>query len=137
MALVDFFLAAEMAFAGIHEIFEVFWDERICQTGPGCEVAAIDGAKEVWQDGTKNCAMEERCKFGFFLVRSDGAVHTLYVGTSLSGGNSTWWGKWDVPKAIGFVTVASDDDISFFYNDDVVFFEYYGTVVIVELADGD
>ena len=51
---------------------------------------------------------------GFFLVLSDGAVHTLYVGDRLSSGNSTWWGKWDVPQAVGFVDVAFDDDISIF-----------------------
>ena len=42
-------------------------------------------------------------------MHSDGTVSTLYVGARLSGGNSTWWGKWDVPQSVG-VFVATFDD---------------------------
>ena len=44
-------------------------------------------------------------------MRSDGDVRTLYVGSRLSGGKSTWWYNWYVPQAVGFVVVAFDDDI--------------------------
>ena len=47
-------------------------------------------------------------------MRSDVSVHTFYVGARISGGKSTWWRKWDVPQAIGFVAVDFDDDISIF-----------------------
>ena len=47
-------------------------------------------------------------------MRSDVTMLTFYVGARLSAGNITWWGKWDVPQAVGFVVVAFDDDISVF-----------------------
>ena len=70
---------------------------------------------------------------------SDGSVRTLYVVASLNGEKSTWWVKWDVPQAIGFVVVAFDDDISVFYDSGVLFIcEYYGAVAVVaEFANGD
>ena len=73
----------------------------------------------------------------FCLVRSDGAVRTLCVGARFSGSNNTWWVKWDVPQAIGFVAVTFDDDISIFYDVDIVFCEYCGAIVATDLVNGD
>ena len=75
-------------------------------------------------------------RFGFF-VRSYGDVHTFNVSARISGGRITWWGKWDVPQAVGFVVVAFDDDITVFYNVDVVFCEYCGAIFVADLANGD
>ena len=47
-------------------------------------------------------------------MRIDGVLSTLCVGARISGGNSTWWVKWYVPQAIGFVVVEFDDGISIF-----------------------
>ena len=71
------------------------------------------------------------------MVHSYGAVHNLYVGARLSGGNSTWWVKWDVTQDVSFFAVAFDANISVFYNIDVVFYEYCGAIVVSELVDGD
>ena len=56
-----------------------------------------------------------------FFVPSDVAVRALYVVARLSVGKSTWWFKWYVPQAVGFVTVAFYDYISVFNNTGVVF----------------
>ena len=41
-----FLLDADMDFSGSHGIFEVFKEKLSCQTGTGCEVAAIFGVME-------------------------------------------------------------------------------------------
>ena len=80
--------------------------------------------------------MEEHSKVIFCWVRSAGTVCTLYLGASLSGEKSTWWGKWDVPQAIGFVAVDFHDDISVFMTL-ILYFVNIEALVIIELANRD
>ena len=43
----------------------------------------------------------------------------------------------NVPKAVGRILLASNDDFSIFYDIHVVFGEYCDTIIVAQLSDGN